>query len=91
MANHKSAAKRHLQSEKRRANNRGARSTLRSQIKKARAEISAGNAVGTAGEVKSAVEALAKAGGSGLLHKRAASRRISRLMKAANRSQATQA
>jgi small subunit ribosomal protein S20 len=90
MANHKSAKKRHLQSEKRRINNRGARSTLRTQVKKARAEIAAGNASGTAGEVKSAVEALAKAGG-GLMHKRAASRRISRLMKAANRSQAAKA
>lgn len=86
MANHKSAWKRYLQSEKRNEQNRTARSALRTQVKKARAELSAGNASGVQGEVLGAVKSLAKAGQKGLMHKRTASRRISRLMKAANRS-----
>lgn len=86
MANHKSAKKRILQNNKRREQNRGARSSMRSQLKAARAEIQAGNADPTKGAVQDAVKALARAGQNGLLHKRAASRRISRLMKAANKS-----
>ncbi|MFZ9889238.1 MAG: 30S ribosomal protein S20 [Myxococcota bacterium] len=85
MANHKSAWKRHVQSEKRRAANRAARSALRTQVKKARAELQSGTG---ADQVKEAVQALAKAGGKGLLHKKTAARRISRLMKAANRAAA---
>lgn len=88
MANHKSAAKRHLQSEKRRAQNRAARSALRTQIKKARADLQAGSASTADGSIKAAVQALAKAGGKGLMHKKTAARRISRLMKAANKAAA---
>jgi small subunit ribosomal protein S20 len=86
MANHKSAKKRNLQNIKRNAANRQARSTLRSQIKKARAEIQAGGADASKGEVLSAIKALARAGQKGLLHRRAADRRISRLTLAANKS-----
>ena len=39
MATHKSAWKRYLQSEKRRERNRTAKSALKTQVKKARAEI----------------------------------------------------
>ncbi len=87
MANHKSAAKRHLQSEKRRIQNRAARSALRTQIKKARADLQSGAQTG----VTEAVQALAKAGGKGLMHKKTAARRISRLMKAANKVAAQKA
>ena len=87
MANHKSAKKRILQNNKRRDNNRSARSAMRSTLKSARAEIQAGNASSEKGQVQDAIRALARAGQNGLLHKRAASRRISRLMKAANKSQ----
>ena len=82
MANHKSAIKRHLQSEKRRARNRSMRSALHTQLKKARVEISTKQAKGDAGEVKKAVVSLAKAVSKGLFHKKTASRRISRLMRA---------
>lgn len=84
MANHKSAWKRHLQSEKRRIRNRSQKSALKTQLKKARAEIAAGTASASAGQVKEAVRLLARAGQKGLLHKRTAARRISRLMKAAH-------
>ena len=83
MATHKSAWKRHLQSEKRRERNRTAKSALKTQVKKARAEIEAGKASPVAGETKEAVAALARAASRGVLHKRTAARRIGRLMKAA--------
>lgn len=83
MANHKSAWKRHLQSEKRRERNRTAKSALKTQVKKAREEIASGKVSPVAGEVKSAVALLAKSKSRGVLHPRTAARRMSRLMKAA--------
>jgi small subunit ribosomal protein S20 len=83
MASHKSAWKRYLQSEKRRTRNRTAKSALKSQVKKARAEIEAGKASPVAGEVQAAVSAIHAAASKGVLHKRTAARRVSRLMKAA--------
>lgn len=85
MASHKSAWKRYLQSEKRRERNRNLKSALKTQLKKARTEISAGTASPVAGEVKNAVSALQSAATRGVMHKRTAARRISRLMKAANK------
>ena len=85
MASHKSAWKRHLQSEKKRERNRQVKSALKGQVKKARAEISAGKGSPVAGEVKLAVQALAQAKSNGVIHKRTAARRTSRLMKAANK------
>lgn len=83
MANHPSALKRHLQSVKKNARNRSARAALATQVKKARVEIADNKAKVNDGEVKNAVSALATAARKGILHKKAASRRISRLMKAA--------
>jgi small subunit ribosomal protein S20 len=82
MANHPSALKRHLQSLKRNARNRPARAALATQVKKARLEIAEKKNVNQSeSEVKKAVSLLAKSARKGLLHKKAASRRISRLMK----------
>lgn len=83
MASHKSAWKRHLQSEKRRERNRQVKSALKTQVKKARDEIASGKGSPVAGEVKSAVQAIAQAKSKGVLHARTAARRMSRLMKAA--------
>jgi small subunit ribosomal protein S20 len=83
MATHKSAWKRHLQAEKRRLRNRSAKSALKTQVKKAREEIASGRASPVAGEVQSAVAAIAKAKSKGILHPRTAARRMSRLMKQA--------
>lgn len=80
MANHPSALKRHLQSLKKNARNRSARARLATQVKKARVEIGQNSANPVAGEVQKAVSLLAKAGQKGLIHKKAASRKISRLM-----------
>lgn len=83
MANHPSALKRHLQSLKRNARNRSAKAALATQIKKARVEIANKAASITEGEVKNAVKLLARSARKGILHKKTASRRISRLMKQA--------
>lgn len=81
MANHPSAVKRHKQSLKRNERNRSDRSKLSTQIKKARLEI-ASNTINTCiGEVRSAVALLARSARKGLVHKKNAARRISRLMK----------
>ena len=80
MANHKSAAKRHLQSEKRRIRNRAVKSSLHTQMKKAQAELTNKTAKVNEGEVRSAQSALATAAAKGVLHKKTAARRISRLM-----------
>jgi small subunit ribosomal protein S20 len=87
MATHKSAWKRYLQSEKRRERNRAEKSALKTQVKKAREEIATGKASPVAGEVKAAVSAIAAAKSKGVLHKRTAARRMSRLMKAAAKAQ----
>ncbi len=83
MANHKSAWKRYLQSEKRKVRNRAVKSALQSTVKKARAEITQKLAKPNGGLVQMAVKALASAASKGVIHKRAAARRISRIMKAA--------
>jgi small subunit ribosomal protein S20 len=86
MANHKSAIKRHKQSEKRKRRNFDIKRAMRSTLKTARAEIAEGGAKADAGKVKEGVAALAKAASKGVMHKRTAARRISRLMRAANKS-----
>lgn len=80
MANHKSAAKRHLQSEKRRVRNRAVKSALHTQLKKANAEITNKTAKVNEGEIRVTQSALAIAAAKGVMHKKTASRRISRLM-----------
>lgn len=80
MANHKSAAKRHLQSEKKRVRNRAVKSALHTQMKKALSEIAEKKAKVNEGEIRNAQSALATAGSKGVMSKKTASRRISRLM-----------
>jgi small subunit ribosomal protein S20 len=84
MANHPSALKRHLQSLKKNVRNRSARAALATQVKKARLEIADKRAQANGeGELKKAVSLLAKSARKGILHKKTASRRISRLMRQA--------
>lgn len=82
MANHKSALKRIRSSARRRARNRTYLSQTRTQVKKARQAIEAGKDVKAAEEeLRLAVSQLDKAAGKGVIHKNAAARRKSRLMK----------
>lgn len=82
MANTKSAEKRNRQNETRRVRNTTARSQLKTTIKKAREAIAKNDATAKPAVVAAAA-ALAKAASRKVLHKRTASRRISRLAKAA--------
>jgi small subunit ribosomal protein S20 len=86
MANHKSALKRIRQSEKRRQTNRVHRGAMRTEVKKFRAAIEAGDKEAAATALAAAVARTAATGSKGVLHKNTASRRISRLQLAFNRA-----
>lgn len=88
MANIKSAAKRARQNVKRREFNRYYRTSARSYVKKARAEIEANELEEAEQTVHAAIKALDKAAQKGIIKKNNAARRKSRLMKALNKARA---
>lgn len=81
MATHKSAIKRIRQNEKRRIHNRTYRNRTRTLIKKARAAIDSGNLEEARAATQIAVRDLDKLASRGVVHKRNAARRKSRLMR----------
>lgn len=89
MPNIKSQKDRMRLTAKQTARNKASRSALRTTVKKANASIEA-NADNKADAMKAAAVALEKAGGKGLIHKNNASRKVSRMMKRANRAVAEQ-
>jgi small subunit ribosomal protein S20 len=86
LANTRSAEKRNLQAQKRRERNMGSRTRVKSAVKKFRDTVAKGDAAAVAPALLEATSTLAKAASKGILHKNAASRRISRLAKAASKS-----
>ena len=82
MANIKSAAKRARQNTKRREFNRYYRTTARTYVKKARAQIDANELEEAQETVRLAARALDKAAQKGIIKKNNAARRKARLMKA---------
>ncbi|MBN8227371.1 30S ribosomal protein S20 [Corallococcus macrosporus] len=88
MANTKSAEKRHRQSLKRRARNVNVRTTVKDAVKSAREAIASKDGSKTTDALKAASKTLNKAASKGVLHKRTAARRISRLAKAAAKAKA---
>ena len=86
MANHKSALKRIRQNTKRNERNKGFRTLVKTVTKKVTAEAEAGNKDQALLELKRAEKVIAKVGGKGILHPRAASRKISSLTRLVNRS-----
>jgi len=84
LANHKSALKRHRQSEKRRIRNSAIRSTVRGAIKKTRQAISGLKAEEAAASLATATRLLDKAVSKGVLHRNNAARKISRLTRQVN-------
>jgi small subunit ribosomal protein S20 len=80
MANIASQKKRNRQNEKRRLRNKGIRSELKTRVKTARQAVTAGDE-GAHELVQAAQKRLDKAGAKGVIHKNAAARRTSRLMK----------
>jgi len=79
VANHASAEKRARQAVRRRLNNRMQRGAMRTAIKRVHAAIEAGDRDAAAEALKQAVPLIDRAGRKGLIHKRQASRRVSRL------------
>ncbi|HHT76562.1 MAG TPA: 30S ribosomal protein S20 [Clostridiaceae bacterium] len=87
MPNIKSAIKRVKVNQKKADQNKMKKSELRTVIKKAKASV-ADSADKAADQVKVAQIALDKAAGKGLIHKKAAARKKSRMVKAMNAASA---
>ena len=85
MANIKSQKKRIIQNEKRRVRNVAVRSELKTRTKAAQTAAEQG-ADDVVEKLTYAQKRIGKAGAKGVIHKNAAARRTSRLMKAANRA-----
>ena len=86
MANHKSALKRIRQNTKRNERNKSFRTLVKTVTKKVTAEAEAGNKEQALSELKKAEKVIAKVGGKGILHPRAASRKISSVTRLVNRA-----
>ena len=84
MANHKSALKRHKQTEVRAARNRAAKTRIRNVVKDVRAAIKANDPEKAQQLLSVAASTMGKAASKGVLHKKNAARKISRLAKAIN-------
>jgi len=83
VANTKSAEKQNRQAIRHRARNQAITSALRTQVRRFREALTAGDAARTKSELTAAIRAISKAASKGVIHKAQASRRISRLSKAA--------
>ena len=86
MANHKSTLKRIRQTVKRNERNKGYLTLVKTITKKVTVEAEAGNKEQALVELKRAEKVIAKVGGKGILHYRAASRKISSLTRLVNRT-----
>ena len=88
MANHKSAVKRARQNEIRRLRNKGTKTRIKSIVKDVRSSV--GEAPGEETKVKlnTAQSVIDKASKKGVIHKRTAARKISRLAKLTNSASA---
>jgi small subunit ribosomal protein S20 len=82
VANHPSALKRHRQSEKRRVRNQAIKTRLRHLVREVRTALAANDGSAAARTLASAARAIDKAVTKGVLHRNAASRKISRLARA---------
>lgn len=88
MANHKSAVKRDRQSKVRRERNVAAKSAIKTKIKSVLGAVEDKNKDISVKALKETVPSLAKAAAKGLIHKKNASRKISRLTRKVNAIQA---
>ena len=90
MANIKSQIKRNKQNEKRGERNKTVRTALKTSTKKVRTAIGAGDAEAATTQQRETARALDKAVAKGIVHKRTAARRKSRLAKAASSTAASE-
>ncbi len=91
MANHKSALKRMRQNDKRRLRNRLHRGRMRTQIKKFRVAVAAGDVEAAGAELGKAISLVDRTRTKGVIHKNTAARTVSRLQSAFNRMQQPEA
>lgn len=84
MANHASALKRLRQNVKRRARNRYWKSSMRTAIKAVRSAVEENDNPTAQTQLKEAISLIAHVAGKGVIHKKTASRKISRLTKLVN-------
>lgn len=89
MANHKSAEKRNRQSQVRRLRNRMNKTKMRNAIRKINDAISVGSEEQAKEALQAAIPVIAKTASKGTIHKKNASRKISRLTKSVNKMQPT--
>jgi small subunit ribosomal protein S20 len=90
MANIKSQIKRNRQNAKRQERNKAVRTALKTSTKKVRTAVAAGETDDAATQQREAARALDRAVSRGIVHKRTAARRKSRLAKAANSAAASE-
>ncbi|HEY7280386.1 MAG TPA: 30S ribosomal protein S20 [Actinomycetota bacterium] len=88
MANIKQQKKRNLQNERAHDRNKAVRSSLKTAAKKVRTAAEAGDVDSATEQAREASRALDKAASRGVLHKRTAARRKSRLAKTLARASA---
>ena len=88
MANHKSAVKRARQNEIRRLRNKGTRTKIKSVVKDVRSSVGEASGEETKVKLNAAQSVIDKASKKGVIHKRTAARKISRLTKLANSASA---
>ena len=79
MATHQDAMKRTRQNEKRRARNRHYRTKLRTQTKRVREAVEAGDYTAAQEQFRLAVSIIQRVARRGVIHRNQAARRISRL------------
>ena len=84
MANHKSAIKRARQNEIRRLRNKGTKTKIKSIVKDVRSSVGEASGEETKVKMNTAQSVIDKASKKGVIHKRTAARKISRLTKLAN-------
>ena len=90
MANIKSQIKRNKTNERRAVANKAVRTALKTSTKKVRTAVSEGDAEAALERSREAARALDKAASRGVIHKRTAARRKSRLARAANSAAAAE-
>ena len=89
MANHKSAEKRNRQAQVRRMRNRINRSKMKTAVKSLNSAIESGSVEEAKSALTVAVPVIAKTASKGTIHKKNASRKISRLTRRVNAMEAS--
>ncbi|MEC7949466.1 MAG: 30S ribosomal protein S20 [Myxococcota bacterium] len=86
MANHKDALKRIRQNEVRRQRNKHYRSMMRTEIKKLNKAIDAGDSAAAQAQLPKTVSLIQRVAQKGIIHRKQAARRVSRLSVAVNKT-----